>query len=126
MRAIGKHLARLGKVAAAQIFEQDRQVIRQLARRKLEAARSIEPLEIDHGLAAVAAVAMQMLEQMERRRAPAVEQVDITLLGLEQIAVGELVDQRQAGSSRSRDVKKRRASDQLRDLRQRLPQIPRG
>ena len=46
--------------------------------------------EIDHGLAAVAAFAMHVLEQMQRQRARAVEQQHVALLQVVEIAGGEL------------------------------------
>ena len=65
MRAVREHLARLGEIAAAQIFEHDGEVVRQFARRQFESRALVELLELDHGLAAVAAFAMQMLEQVQ-------------------------------------------------------------
>ena len=50
-------------------------------------------MQVDHRLAAIAALAMHMLEQMQRQRARAVEQQDVALLRIEQIAAGEVVDQ---------------------------------
>ena len=105
MGAVGQHLARLGKIAAAQIFEHDRQIIGQFARGELEPRPLVELLELDHGLAAVAAFAVQMLEQMQRERAATVEQIDVALLGRQQVAVAEFVDQmrrdRRGGADRA-------------------------
>ena len=50
-------------------------------------------LEIDHRLAAVAAFAMDVLEQMQRQRARAVEQQHVALLQIVEIAAGELLQQ---------------------------------
>ena len=54
----------------------------------------IHRLEIDHGLAAVAAFAVDVLEQMQRQRLAAVEQQAVTLLQVIEIANGDLLDQR--------------------------------
>src|SRR5579883_1583936 len=60
VRAVCEHRSRLGNVAAAQIFEDDRQVIRQLPRQEVESRPLVNALEIDHCLASVAAFAVEM------------------------------------------------------------------
>src|SRR5215472_13416581 len=50
--AVAQERARLAKVAAAEIFENDRQIVGQLARRQLVAGPLVEAFEIDHGLSA--------------------------------------------------------------------------
>ena len=55
-----------------------------------EAVVLVEVLEIDHRLAAVAAFAVHVLEQMQRQRARAVEQQDVALLQIVEIAGRDL------------------------------------
>ena len=75
-------------------FEEQRQEIRQLVRRRWRGhVLSYMVLQIDHGLAAVAAFAMHVLEQMQRQRARAVEQQDVALLQVVEIAAGDVVEQ---------------------------------
>jgi hypothetical protein len=50
--------------------------------------------KIDHRLSTVAAFAMDVLEQVQRQRARAVEQQNIALLQIEEVALGNLRDQR--------------------------------
>ena len=45
--------------------------------------------QIGHGLPAIAAFAMHMLEQMQRQRAAAVEQREVTLLQFVDVASGQ-------------------------------------
>ena len=61
-------------------------------------------LEIDHGLAAVAALAMHVLEQMQRQRARAVEQQHVALLQIVEIAAGELSQQTSAADRARRPI----------------------
>ena len=51
-------------------------------------------LQIDHGLAAVAAFAMDVLEQMQRQRLAAVEQQAVALLQIIEFADRDFLDQR--------------------------------
>ena len=64
-------------------------MIRQLAGAHEQAMTLVEGLEIHHRLAAVAALAVHVLEQVQRQRARAVEQQDIALLQVVEIAGGE-------------------------------------
>ena len=57
-----------------QEFEEQRQKVGQLAGGRLKAMAAIECDKIGHRLAAVAAFAVHMLEQMQRQRAAAIEQ----------------------------------------------------
>src|SRR5215472_2348863 len=93
MRAIGKHRSGFGKVAAAEIFQNDREVVRQFAGRKLKARLRIQLLEIDHRLAAVAAFAVKMLKEVQRQCPSSVEQVDIAFFDCQKIVMAKLVDQ---------------------------------
>ena len=58
-----------------------------------QAGLLVHRLEIDHRLAAVAAFAMHVLEQMQRQRARAVEQQDVALLQIVEIAGRDFLDQ---------------------------------
>ena len=51
----------------------------------------VEGLEVHHRLAAVAAFAVHVLEQVQRQRARAVEQQDVALLQVVEIAGGEFL-----------------------------------
>src|SRR5215469_7958916 len=84
--AVAQKRMRFPKVAAAEIFEYDRQIVGQLARRQLVAGAPVEAFEIDHGLSAVASLPVQVLEEMERTCTAAIEEVDIALLGPQEIA----------------------------------------
>jgi len=70
-----------------------------------------------YSTAAVAAVAMQMLEEVERQRASAVEEIDITLFNVQKIAAAKLVDEIEKAAPLAGREKRGRADD-LRDLRQ--------
>ncbi len=52
----------------------------------------VESLQVDHRLAAVAALAVHMLEQMQRQRARAVEQQDVAFLQVVEIAGGDFLE----------------------------------
>ena len=65
-------------------------MIRQLARAHEQAVALVESLEVHHGLAAVAALAVHVLEQVQRQRAGAVEQQHVALLQIVEIAGGDL------------------------------------
>src|SRR5262249_18364133 len=111
MRAVGEHRARLREVPTAQIFEHHGEEVRQLARGELEPGPVIELLELDHGVAAIAAFAVQMLEEVERQRAPAIEQVDVAFLGREQFAAAELVDELEELAALARRDERARGDD---------------
>ncbi len=80
MRSLTEHLRRLGERAGRQVFEKQRQEIRQLGGTDGEAVLFVERLQIDHRLAAVAAFAVNVLEQMKRQGAGTIEQEDVALL----------------------------------------------
>src|SRR5499427_2894436 len=115
--AVAQERTRFPKVAAAEIFEYDRQIVGQLARRQLVAGPLVEAFEIDHGLSAIARLSVQVLEEMERSRTAAIEEVDIALLGLQEIAGSEIFGQReQAFAFARRD--ERRGADCIGNFRQ--------
>ncbi len=74
-------------------------MVGQLLGHEIEARPLVELLQLDHRVAAVAAVAMEMLEEAERGGAPAVEQVDIALLGQQQVALAEISGEPAEGRS---------------------------
>src|SRR6185312_8178933 len=78
-----------------------------------------------HGLAAVAAVAMQMLEQVQRKGPPAIEQVDVALFHLQEIAAGEFIDEVEKAALLARR-QKRGGANNVRDLGQGFPDFPGG
>ena len=73
--------------------EAQRQVVRQLARAHGEAVPLVERFQVHHGLAAVAALAVHVLKQMQRERAGAVEQQHVAFLQVQKVAGGQVVDQ---------------------------------
>src|SRR4029079_7934779 len=93
MSAVREHGSWLSEVAAAQIFQHDGKKIRQLASRQFEPRLFVKLFEFDHGLAPIAAFAVQMLEQMQRQSPSAVEQIDIAFLSRQEIALAEFFDQ---------------------------------
>ena len=74
-------------------FEEHRQVIRKFLGADLEALGFIHRHQVDHGLAAIAALAVHVLEQMQRQHARAVEQEDVALLRVIEIEAGNVVGQ---------------------------------
>ncbi len=80
MGRLGQQVVGLRARAGRQELQEQRNEVRQLGRVDFKPAVLIDRLEIDHGLAAVAAFAMHMLEQVQRQRTGAVEQHNITLL----------------------------------------------
>ncbi|CAM5326180.1 hypothetical protein AFEL58S_00857 [Afipia felis] len=93
MRGLRQQLARRFHLLGGEEFEEQRDEVRQIVGRDEEAGVFIQRLQIDHGLAAIAALAMDMLEQMQRQRAAAIEQETIALLQIVEIAGRKLVDQ---------------------------------
>ena len=84
VRAVAEHLLRLGERPQREVLEHHRQVVGQLAAARARSpARCVDLLEVDHRLAAVARIAVDVLEQVQRRRAAAVEQRDVALLRVE-------------------------------------------
>ena len=70
-----------------------RQEVRQFLGSDEEPVLFVEVLQVDHRLAAIAALAVHVLEQVQRQGARAVEQQDVALLAVEEIVVGDLRDQ---------------------------------
>ena len=82
MRGLSEQFARFRERPGRQEFEQQRNIIGQLVRRDHEPGVFVHGLQIDHGLTAVAAFAVDVLEQMQSQRLAAVEQQAVTLLQL--------------------------------------------
>ncbi len=76
MRGLAQQLTGLGERKRREIFEEQRHEIRQLGGTDREAVLLVLRLEVDHGLAAIAALAVDVLEQVQRQRPRAVEQLD--------------------------------------------------
>ena len=93
VRGLAEGLARLGERPGRKKFEEQRQEVRQLGGAHEQVVLLVQRLEVDHRLAAVAALAVHVLEQMQRQRARAVEQQHVALLQVVEIADGDVVDQ---------------------------------
>jgi hypothetical protein len=68
------------------VLQHHRQVVGQFARRRNRPAFFVGLTQVHHGRAAVAAVAVHMLEQVQRRATPAVEELDVVGLGVQRAA----------------------------------------
>src|SRR6185312_3794464 len=90
VRGLAERLERLFQRQRRKIFEEQRQKVGQFGRVRDKPGRFVLRLEVDHGLAAVAALAMNVLEQMQRKRARAVEQEHVALLQVVEVAGGKL------------------------------------
>ena len=93
VRAVAEHVLHFGLLAQRQILEHHGQIVRELVARGFEAGLRIERLELHHRLAARARIAMHVLEQVQRRRPPAIEQGDVVFLRVEEIDAREPRDQ---------------------------------
>ena len=89
MRGLRQERARLVERPGRQEFQEQRQVVRQLVGRQDQPAPLVVGGEVDHRLAAVAALAVDMLEQMQRQPPRLVEEVDVALLEVEEVAPAE-------------------------------------
>ncbi len=94
MQRLAEQVLCFGRGQDREKFEKQRQIVGQFAYRNRQAVLLVEVGEIDHRLSAFAAFAVDMLEQMQGQRTGAVEQQNIAFLQIEQIAVGDLRDQR--------------------------------
>ena len=102
-------------------FEERRQVVRQLALRQQQPAALIHLREVHHRLPAIPALAMHMLEQMQRQPPPAVEQVDIGGLEIEEVRRRQRLRQRRQRLDRRR-VEHRIGGKMQRDVPHRVAQ----
>ena len=92
-------VARLFLRAQAEVFQQQRQVVRQFLGIQLEAVLAVGLDQVDHRLAAVAGFAMDVFEQQQAHRTAAVEQRQPAVLRLQRIAGQQLAHE--AGQRRA-------------------------
>jgi hypothetical protein len=93
MRGLGDEIAGLRLGDLGEELQEQRQVIGQLAARHRKAVALVQRHQVHHRLATVAALAMHVLEQVKRERARAVEQQDVALLQVVEVARGDLLQQ---------------------------------
>ncbi len=67
VRHVGQPLAGLEVIAGGEVLEVQRDVVRQLAYTDVETCLGVLRHQVDHGLAAVAGLAMHVLEQQQRQ-----------------------------------------------------------
>ncbi len=119
MPGIGQGLARLVHGPGREELQQDRQMVRQFRPDRFEATRPVGLQQVDHRRAARPALAMHVLEEIERERARAVEEEHETLLQVVEIARAEIAQQRfqlrhpllgdqRLGAQQGRDLRRRR------------------
>ncbi len=87
-------LAVPGRVHVAEHFQEQRHVVRQLVGGGLDAVFAVLLDQVDHGLAAVAALAVHVLEQMQRMRRVTVEGGNVVFLQGDEIGAAQRVEQR--------------------------------
>jgi hypothetical protein len=93
MPRLADQLDGLGRRARGCVFQEQGQKVRQFARGRRIAAILVQLDEVDHRLTTIPALAVYVLEQMQGQRTRPVEQEDVALLSIEQIAPGKIVDQ---------------------------------
>ena len=93
MRGLAQHVAGLLGRQRREKFQEQRQEIRQFGRAHEQAGFLVLRLEVDHGLTAVAALAMHVLEQMQGQRTRMIEQQHVALLQIVKIVGGEFRQQ---------------------------------
>ena len=107
-----------------QIFQQRRQIVRQFVHCEHETRAPVQGVEVHHRLAAVARIAVHMLEQVQRSRASGVELRHVALLQIEQILAFEFGQQ--AGKVvLGRTAQRGFGAQPARDFRQRVHQFRR-
>ena len=94
VRRLAERVAGLLRRQQREIFQEQRHEIRQLGRAHEKVMLLVLRLEIDHGLAAIAAFAMHVFKQMQRQRTRAIEQQHVALLQVVEIAGGDFSQQR--------------------------------
>ena len=109
-----------GRLVKRGVLEKDREEVRQLVRRHVEAHAAIVLQEVHHRLAPRARIAVDVTEQIEGERRRAVEERHVFALRLEELGGPEPVAERQ---DRLAPRRRQLGSAQNRgDLRQRLDQ----
>ncbi len=93
MRDIGQALAGLQVFAGSQVLQVQRDVIRQLFDADGKTGLFVLRHHVDHGLAAVARLAMHMFKQQQRQRAAAAEQSTVVLLAVHQVVLADQFEQ---------------------------------
>ena len=87
---------------AGEVFQHCRQIIGQFVHGEDVARAPVQRVQGHHRLAAVARLAVHVLEQVQRERARAVEERDVALLGSGERLAGELFAQaRKLGAPRA-------------------------
>ncbi|MNP12192.1 hypothetical protein D3C76_1044170 [compost metagenome] len=102
VRDIGQALAGLEVVAGREVFQVQRDVVRQLLDADGKARLFILGEHVDHGLATVARLAMHVLEQQQRQRAATAEQRTVVLLAIHQVVVADQLQQLEQGAALAR------------------------
>jgi hypothetical protein len=117
---IGQDFARFGQWPGGQELQQHRQMIGQFRAGEIETAGAIGFEQVDHRAAPVAAFAMDVLEQVQRQGARAVEQQHIALLKIVEVARRQRDEQR---LQRGRPPRGQQAlAEHLADRRDRPPE----
>src|SRR5215469_12881082 len=99
MRRLGKVGACFALVARSEELQEKRNEVRKLPRRYVQARIAVTFKQRDHGLASVARFTMDMLEQMQRERAGAIEELNIVGLHIDKITRRNLANQGAHGSA---------------------------
>ncbi len=94
MRRLAEQVARGVQLLGRAEFEKQRQEVRQLVGLHRHAAFFIQRLQIDHRLAAIPALAMDMFEDVERKSARASEQQLIAFLEIVEVALRQFIEER--------------------------------
>ena len=90
---MGQFLGRLGGRQDREVLKEQRQVVGQFLGLDLQPLRFVTVAQVNHRLAAVTAFPVDVFEQMERQRPAPIEQRDISSLAVEQVVVGQSLDQ---------------------------------
>ncbi|MNZ45622.1 hypothetical protein D3C78_632820 [compost metagenome] len=102
VRDIGEALAGLEVFAGREVFQVQRDVVRQLLDADGKARVFVLGEHVDHGLAAVAGLAMHMLEQQQRQRTATAEQRAVVFLAIHQVVVADQLQQLEQGAALAR------------------------
>jgi hypothetical protein len=78
--------------------------------------------EIDHGLAAIAAFAMKMLEEIQGQSPSTVEEINVPFFGCQKVAAAKLADEIEEAVALA-GCQQGCAADDIGDLRQGAPHV---
>src|SRR3972149_4538748 len=92
MRGLAEQRARLRQRGRGGEFEKRRHEVGKFGGAQVKPILLVKALQVDHRLAAVAAFAMHVLEEMQRQRARPIELVNVALLQRIEIAARNLFD----------------------------------